>query len=357
MNGVRDITSGQTLCMTRRTLLQGAGSAAILSFMGAGDQRKDVTRKKPARLKPGDTVGLVNPAGATFVRSDIDVVEESLAALGLKTVRAAHLLDRYGYLAGPDAARADDITTMFRDDGVDGIVAVRGGWGCNRILPLLDYDLIAGHPKVLMGYSDITSLLVALYARAGLVTFHGPVGTSTWNSFSVNHVKALLFDGVAETLCNPTDKGDNLAPTRDRVVTIHGGKARGRLVGGNLSVLSSMIGSSFLPPWEETILFLEETDEPVYRIDRMLTQLNLAGVLSAIKGFVFGKCTNCTPGEGYGSLTFEDVLADHIAPLGIPAWYGAMIGHIEDKFTIPVGVTAEIDADAGCIHLLEPAVA
>jgi len=311
---------------------------------------------KPPRLRPGNTVGLVNPAGATFQTVDVAIVRESLAALGLKSVEGEHLLDRYGYLAGRDEARANDINAMFGDTSVDAILAVRGGWGCNRILPYLDFERIRKHPKALIGYSDITSLLVAIYARSGLVTFHGPVGTSTWNPFSVEHFRRVLFNAEPVTFANPRTVGDVLAQSKDRIEIITPGSARGRLVGGNLSVLCSMIGSEYLPPWSGVILFLEEDGELIYRIDRMFTQLNLAGVLGKIAGLVFGKCTTCTPGEGYGSLTLEEVLADHIRPLGIPAWYGAMIGHIENKFTVPVGIDAEIDASLGTIRLLEPAV-
>jgi muramoyltetrapeptide carboxypeptidase len=343
----------------RRTFLKtlGLGGLALAVRGNSISTPASPALLKPPRLKSGDSVGLVNPAGATFQSVDVTIVRESLAALGLKSVEGNHLLDRYGYLAGSDEARAKDLNGMFADPSIDAVLAVRGGWGCNRILPLLDFEGIRKHPKALIGYSDITSLLVAIYARSGVVTFHGPVGTSTWNPFSVEHFRSLLFDAEPVTYANPRAVGDLLAQTKDRVETITPGSARGRLVGGNLSVLSSMIGSEYLPSWSGVILFVEEDGELLYRIDRMLTQLKLAGVLRSIAGFVFGKCTNCTPGEGYGSLTLEEVLADHIRPLGIPAWYGAMIGHIENKFTVPLGIEAEIDASVGTIRLLESAVA
>lgn len=334
------------------------GHATAMSFLAESLLANNTTLSliKPPRLKPGDTVGLINPAGATFVSADIQVVQESLAALGLKSKLGKHALDRYGYLGGTDEARAADVNAMFADKEVNAILCVRGGWGCNRILPLLNYDVMRKNPKIICGYSDITSLLVAIYAKTGLVTFHGPVGISTWNQFSLNYFKKILFDGETPTMENPKTIGDNLAQTKDRVGTITKGRARGRLVGGNLSVLTAMIGSEFLPHWKNHILFLEETDENIYRIDRMLTQLKLAGVLSRISGVVFGKCTKCEPGTGYGSLTLEEVFNDHLKPLGIPAFAGAMIGHVENKFTVPVGCEAEIDAEAGTIRLLEAAV-
>jgi muramoyltetrapeptide carboxypeptidase len=313
--------------------------------------------RKPPGLKPGDTVGLINPAGATFHSIDLKIVEETLEALGLASKPGRHALHRYGYLAGKDTERAEDVNSMFADDEVQAILAIRGGWGCARILPLLDYDLISRHPKVLIGYSDITALILAVYARCGMATFHGPDGISTWNSFTVDYFKRILFAGEMVTMVNPEETGDDLAQKRDRVETITGGTARGRLVGGNLSVLAALVGTPYLPRWDGAILFLEDTGEDVYRVDRMLTQLKLAGILERLAAFVFGKCTRCGPDGGYGSLTLEEVFADHIRSLGIPSWYGAMIGHIKDKFTVPIGIEAEVDADAGSIRLRESAIA
>jgi muramoyltetrapeptide carboxypeptidase len=279
-----------------------------------------------------------------------------VAALGLKVKVGPHVLDRYGYLAGKDADRAADLNAMFADDSVAAVLCVRGGWGCNRLLPLLDYKTIATHPKILLGYSDITALLVAIYAKTGLVTFHGPVGASNWNPYSLDFVRRILFQAEAVAMSNPADRGNGLVVTKDRIQTLTPGTASGRLLGGNLTVLSAMLGSEYLPDWSGAILFLEDTNEHIYRIDRMLTQLQLAGVLDKISGFVFGKCTKCDPGDGYGSLTLEEVLNDHIRPLKIPAYSGAMIGHIENKFTVPLGVQVRIDAEHGTLAMLESAV-
>lgn len=302
---------------------------------------------KPPRLHIGDTVGLISPAGIIEPK-DIAQAKLALLQLGLKVKLGEHILDRYGYLAGKDRDRADDINTMFADDSIKAIIATRGGWGCNRILPLLDYVHISKHPKILMGYSDITSLLLAINARSKIVTFHGPVATSTWNDFTVNYVKRILFDGEAVTM-------QNLNTTQGQVQAIALGKARGKLVGGNLSVLSAMVGSPYLPSWNKSILFVEETGEDVYRVDRMLTQLKISGILNQIAGFVFGQCTNCSLGDER-SFTLTQVLQDHILPLGIPAWYGSMIGHIPDKFILPLGVEVEIDANLGTIRMLQAAV-
>ncbi len=309
---------------------------------------------KPSRLFAGATIGLVSPGGVISRESDIEEVEQTLRELGLRTVRGRHVLERWGYLAGQDEHRAADLNRMFAARDVDAVLPLRGGWGCNRILPYLDYESIRENPKILMGFSDITSLLIALYARCNLITFHGPVGISTWNDFTVEYARRVLYDGEQVEMRNPSHVGPRGPIMRDRVRTIRSGTARGRLIGGNLSVIASMLGSSYLPDWNRHILFLEDTEEDVYRIDRMLTQLSMAGILRRLSGIVFGKCTDCDADEP--SLTLGQVLHDHFHPLGIPAFYGAMIGHISDKFTVPLGVEAEIDAASGTIQLLEPAV-
>jgi len=340
--------------MKRRQFLGTAALLGVGSTLAMETPQPLVT--KPVRLKPGDTVSLVNPAGATAHRLDVEIITESMEALGLKVKVAEHAFDRYGYLAGSDRDRAADVNAQFADPDVDAVLAVRGGWGCARILPLINYETVRRNPKILVGYSDVTALLIAIHARTGLVTFHGPLGISSWNSFSVDYFEKILFNGEMVEMKNPREIGDNLTQVKDRIQTITPGKARGTLVGGNLTVLSAIVGSPYLPSWDNAILVLEDVRENIYRIDRMLTQLKLAGILDRIAGFVFGKCTECGPGQGYGSLTIEQVFDDHIKPLKIPAWYGAMIGHVSRQFTLPLGIQVEIDAEQGSIKMLEPAV-
>ena len=332
---------------TRRQFLQGLGGTLLVSQLTGVVAEGSQPPLKPRKLKRGDTVGLISPANA-IKQSDLTEVRELLTAYGFKVKVGEHALDRYGYLAGKDADRAADVNAMFADERVQAILTMRGGWGCNRLLPLLDYELIRHHPKILMGYSDITSLLLAIYARSGVITFHGPVGISSWNWFSLNHVEGILLKQEAMLMQNLTGH---------RVETITRGKTRGRLLGGNLSVLASMVGSSYLPGWKNSILFLEEVGEEIYRVDRMLTQLKLAGILEQLAGLIFASCTDCAKEkEEEPTLTLGQVLSEQIAPLGIPAWYGSMIGHMENKFTVPLGVEVEVDAERGTILMLEPAV-
>jgi len=276
-----------------------------------------------------------------------------MEAIGLEPRFGEHFFRRRGYFAGTDAERASDIMGFFEDPEVRGIFA-RGGWGSARLLPLLDYDRIRTHPKVLLGYSDATALLTGIHARTGLVTMHGP---GPGNRFSTGHFRRVLMEAETGPFENLVpDPGDSLIPREHRIRVIAPGTARGPLFGGNLTVLTAILGSPYLPDFRGAILFLEDVAEAVYRVDRMMTTLKLAGVLDQIAGFVFGRCTDCEPDSSYGSLTLEEVLNDHILPLGIPAFAGSMIGHIPEQFTLPLGVRAEMDAERGSIRLLEPAV-
>jgi muramoyltetrapeptide carboxypeptidase len=266
----------------------------------------------------------------------------------------AHFAGRRGHLAGTDAERAGDLNTAFADPEVKAVVCVRGGSGAARVLPLLDYDAIRANPKVLLGYSDITALHNAIHARTGLVTFHGPNGSGSWNRFNADQFRRVFFERELMRYENVVDAGDELVPRRNRTVTITGGRARGELVGGNLTVLTALAGSSYLPDFSGKILFLEDVSEAPYRVDRMFSTLKLMGALDQLAGVIFGECTDCRPGNGYGSLTLEQILDDYIKPLGIPAYHGAMIGHIRQQFIVPVGGRVEMDADAGTFRLLEP---
>jgi muramoyltetrapeptide carboxypeptidase len=344
--------------MNRRCFLGSLGAAiALPRFPARAAAAPSVI--KPKRLSPGDTVALVSPANATFNTVDLQIARESLEALGFKVRQSEHMMERHGYLAGQDKARAEDINKAFADKSVACVHAIRGGWGSARLLPHLDFDAIRRNPKVLIGYSDITALLVSVYAKTGLITFHGPIGLGRWDPFSLDYYKRVLVNGEQVAFTNKqgiSAERNSLTQVEYRTQVITPGRARGRLVGGNLTVLTAILGSPYVPEWDDTILFLEDVGEGYYRIDRMLTQLKLAGVLGKIKGFVFGGCSECGPGEGFGALTLEEIFADHIRPLGVPAWQGAMIGHAQPQWTLPVGAQVEIDAGAGTIAMLEAAV-
>jgi len=342
----------------RRTALTGLGAlAAALAFPLAPAAAAPSVRKPP-RLRPGDTVGLVEPAGFTDDAFDLALVKEAIVAMGLVPKPAPHLLARYGYLAGKDKDRAADLNAMYADDSVRAVFAVRGGWGCARMLPFLDFDLIRANPKLLIGFSDITALHMAFAARAGFSTVHGPNAASSWGKLSWDSFRALAFDGAAPVYTNPVASDDRLVQRSGRIRTFRPGRATGRLLGGNLTVLTALMGTPYLPDFDGAILFLEDTDEAEYRIDRMLTQLALGGVLRRVAGVVFGQCTDCrNTGSSFSGFTLSEVLQQHLEPLGVPAFQGAAIGHVANQFSMPIGTRAEIDAAAGTIRILEPAVA
>ncbi|WP_419827389.1 S66 peptidase family protein [Sphingomonas sp.] len=313
--------------------------------------------RKPPRLRQGDVVGLIEPAFFPDDPYDMRFVQETIRAMGLVPKPGRHVGDRYGYLAGTDVDRAADINAMYADPEVKAVFAIRGGWGCARVLPFLDFRTITANPKLLVGFSDLTALHLAFAARAGFVTVHGPNASSSWGKDSWEPFRALAFDAATPTYANPQAHDDRLVQRSWRTRAIRAGKARGKLLGGNLSVLVSLLGTPYLPDFTGAILFVEDTEEPEYRVDRMLTQLRLAGILGRVAGVVFGQCTKCQgDGQSYGGFTLSEVLQQNLAPLGVPVYEGAAFGHIANQFSLPVGVRAEIDAEVGTIRILEPAV-
>jgi len=306
---------------------------------------------KPKRLQKGDRIGLVSPASKLPRRSEYREIVRQIKSMGYKVKVGHNAKKQYGGFAGTDEQRAADLNAMFADDSIDAILPFRGGWGSNRILDLIDFDIIRNNPKILVGFSDITSLLLATYAKTGLVTFHGPVGKSDWTDYTIRHFDEALTTRDMYTLETPDS---DFCETCNDLHVIAPGKATGRLLGGNLSVLTAMIGSDYLPDWKGNLLFVEDIGEDYYRIDRMITQLELSGILDEISGFIFGQCASCEK-SGPDSLPLNKVLEDHVKSLGVPAFSGAMFGHISNTITIPEGVMAEMDAEKGTIRLKETA--
>jgi muramoyltetrapeptide carboxypeptidase len=344
----------------RQALALATLGPAVVAGAGCAhaDQLNTASQIMARRLQPGDKAAIVAPAGVTYERVDLTVAAEALTELGLIPVIGDHVLDRHGYFAGTEQARADDLNAAFSDPSIRAIFALRGGWGAARMLPFVDFDVVRRNPKVLMGYSDITTLLNAVYAQTGLVTFHGPNALSSWDEFTTKEMKRVVFDAELAEMQNPPEQGASFSDRYDRIVTINSGKASGHLVGGNLTLYTGLMGTPYAPRTEGAIIFLEEIGEYIYRCDRMLAHLALAGVFDDAAGVVFGGFTNCgvDPNGGYGTFSLIDVFEQHLKPRGIPCFSGAMIGHVPEKRTIPVGGGCEIDADLGTITLLEAAV-
>lgn len=343
---------------SRRSVIGSLGGlAAALALAPA--PAIPASRRRPPRLRPSDTVALIEPAGFSDDQAQIDRVRFTIEGMGLVPRVAPHVGSRHGYLAGTDEQRAGDINAMFADPEVKALFAVRGGWGCARLLPLLDWDTIRSNPKLLIGYSDVTALHLAFAAKAGFATIHAPNAANSWLEISWESFWRLAFAAEAPEFVPPSpEETDLLTPDRWRVATIRPGIARGRLLGGNLSVMSALVGTPWLPDFDGAILFLEDVGEAEYRIDRMLSQLDLAGILGKIAGVVFGQCTRCTAGvEGYTGFTIPQLLEHYLAPLGVPAFGGANIGHVANQLSLPYGADVEIDAGSGTIRVLEPVVA
>jgi muramoyltetrapeptide carboxypeptidase len=315
---------------------------------------------RPRRLAPGQTIGLVAPSSAPNEPDRVRFAIETIESLGFRVRPGGHLGARDGYLAGADRARADDLNAMFADDSVDAIWCVRGGYGASRLLPALDYALMRRKPKALIGFSDITALHMAVQRHAGLVTFHGPVAWRAFTPYTLDALRRVLW--TAETPARlaeppPFERREGRVDWDNRVTTLVPGRARGRLLGGNLCLMSHLVGTPYLPDLRGSILFLEDVEEAYYRIDRMLTQLWLAGALDGVAGVAFGKFTSCEPSPFFlQNRPLEEILAERFRALGIPAVSGVMIGHVDDQATLPVGCLAELDADAGTLSLLEPGV-
>jgi muramoyltetrapeptide carboxypeptidase len=343
------------------TALTGA-AAGFPDLAGAGSRDASsgppARLLKPRRLKRGDVVGLVAPGGIV-TDALIDECVSNLESLGLSVKPASNIRSAWGGYAGTVDQRLDDLHAMFRDRQISAIWAARGGSGCLALPPRLDYALIRRSPKIVVGYSDITALHLALYRHAGLVTFHGPVASATFSEYSVSQLRSVLMEPQARTTLalarEHLSKAEELPQFAPR--TFRSGTAQGRLVGGNLSTLCAMVGTPHFPRLKGCLLFLEEVGEAPYRIDRMLTQLRQSGVLSQASGVVLGVFERCEPTDAKPSLTLTQVLEDHLARLGVPAAYGFSFGHIAHQLTLPVGLSARLDTQAQTITLLEPAVA
>lgn len=296
----------------------------------------------PARLGPGATVGLIAPAGPIRSPDGLQRAAASVAAQGFRVVLGESCGRVYGHLSGTDAVRARDINRMFADGAIDAIFCLRGGYGSPRLLDMLDYRLIARHPKPFLGYSDITALHVALLQNSRLASYHGPMPASDWiqdgfDPRSMRHLLAMLTQPVDGALINPPGFA---------MQTIQGGVATGTLVGGNLTLIAGLCGTKFDLDARGKILFLEDIGEKTYRLDHLLTQLRGAGKFDSCAGVIFGEFTDC-PVEypGFG-LDLGQIIRDVVVPCGKPILLGLRAGHCQPSLTLPLGAMCRLDADA-----------
>ncbi len=295
---------------------------------------------KPPALRPGDTIGIVAPA-SYFVRQDFEAGCDSLRSMGYNVVFEDSIFDRDLYFAGSAERRARELEQMFVRDDVNAILCARGGYGANYLLPLLDIAKIAAHPKIFVGYSDITSLATYLYDAAGLVTFHGPMVAKDLS-------KPDGVQGSAWAAALAADDSDFNYAADSATKALVPGSAEGVLYGGCLSMLAASLGTPYEIQTGGTILFIEDVAVKPYQVDRMLMQLKLAGKLADVRGIVFGVMLDCVQ-PGTQSFTLEDVVMRVVGDLGVPVAYGLRSGHVSRaNVTLPLGVTARLDvSDAG----------
>jgi muramoyltetrapeptide carboxypeptidase len=285
-------------------------------------------------------VALVAPAGPLRGEQELQAAITHAASLGWEPIVAPHALSRDGYLAGTDEERAGDFNAALRDDAVDGIWCLRGGYGAMRILDALDYDAMRRNPRPLLGYSDITALHCAMNVRSAVVSYHAPTARGKLTEFS--------RDSLVRAVVAQVDSCGSAPLAR----TLRGGRAAGRLVGGNLALLAALAGTPYAPDYTDAILVLEDVGEANYRLDRMLQQLRLSGAFDRLAGIAFGQFTEGADETDSESCSLDELLRDAAEVARVPAVAGIPLGHVDDQWTIPLGARAELDADARTLHVV-----
>ena len=348
--------------MKRRNFIKTVSAATLAASVSSSAFNEELSSPvksliKPPRLNKNDKIALITP-GSYITEEEKAESIDNLYKLGFRVTYSERLMQKNGYFSATDDERAADVNEMFKRDDVKGIMCARGGYGCARILPFLDYDLIRDNPKPFIGFSDVTALHYAIYKNSKLITFHGPVGVSTFNQFSVdNFTNALMEPNENLELTNSrSDNNYNIYG----ITTIAEGTAEGELIGGNLSIVTSLIGTEYDIDFSGKIIFLEEFLEEPYRIDRMLTQMIQAGKFKNAAGIALGVFKMCESDKinpsFKNSFNLLEVLKDRLGNLGIPVVYGLSFGHVVDKFTLPFGAEAELNTETNQIKLLEAGV-
>lgn len=306
---------------------------------------------KPQALRRGDLIGIIAPSGPTSSEK-VEMAKAAVEALGFRVLLTPSCYAKHGYLAGPDPLRAADVNGVFQNPEVKGIICLRGGYGAPKILDQLDYISIRNNPKVFVGYSDITALHLALNQICGLVTFHGPMAASDLaGGLDVFSKSALLH-----AITRPEPMGVVANPEGVMIQTLVTGEARGVIVGGNLALITATMGTPYEIDTRGKLLFLEDIGEEPYRVDRMLTQLALAGKLKDAAGIILGDWNDCEPENPEKSLSLQQVFEEMIKPAGKPTISNLKAGHCSPKVTLPFGVQAYLDATAGTLTIEENAV-
>ncbi len=308
---------------------------------------------KPKKLNHGDLIGVISPASLPADLSRINDGVNYLEKLGYRVEVGKNVGAQRGYLAGNDEQRLEDLHYMFENKDVKAIFCVRGGYGSGRLLPKIDYDLVRNNPKIFVGYSDITALQLAFLKKTGLVTFAGPMVAVDF----YNDVSPFTEELFWRILSSKAKIGKLKNPDEENFYILSHGRSEGRLMGGNLALVSSSLGSEYIPDFSESILLLEEIGEPPYRIDRMFNHLAISKVLAKTKGVLLGRFVDCyETDDKKNTLTLNEVIADYFGELDKPVFYNVKHGHIKDNITIPYGVNCKLNTSRKIIEVTESAV-
>ena len=347
--------------MNRRIFSKYLGKSVIFSGFAFSASPFLSTRKmikkriKPTRLKKGDTIGLIAP-GSAVTDEKLQKAVSNLERLGFKVHHTKNILAKRGYLAGTDKQRLHDLHFMFNNPKINGIWCIRGGYGCGRLLPKIDYGIIRKNPKPLIGYSDVTALLQAVFCKTGLIGFHGPVAVSEFTDYTIQQFQSVLMHPKTSfEIKNAVENEKNENPAFQTKI-IHAGKAKGQIAGGNLSLIAALCGTKYQLNAKDKIVFLEDIGEKPYRIDRMLTQLLQSSNLKEAAGIALGIFDDCEAPEDADSLSLMEMFEDRLGHLKIPVIYGLSFGHIDHQLTFPIGIEAALNTENQLVTLTEPAV-
>jgi len=309
---------------------------------------------KPKRLRKGDLIGVISPASSPNELERIEKGVKYLEGLGYKVDVGKNVGKVHGYLAGTDEERLDDLHSMFSNKDVKAIFNVRGGYGSGRLLDKINYGLIKRNPKIFVGYSDITALQMAFLKKTGLVTFAGPMVAV---DFASDNVDPFTEENFWKIITSSKKIGKINNPNNEKFYTLSKGRGEGSLIGGNLALLISLMGTDYQPNFSNSVLLLEDIGEDPYRIDRMFYQLKYAKVFSKIKGVILGRFVDCyIKDKTQSSLTLNDVISDYLEELKIPVLYNVKHGHIKENLTIPWGLKTKINTSRCFIEITESAV-
>lgn len=351
MQTVLTVERRKFFSISSRAALAGFSAGILSAFRPVKGRKAAMPLVRPDRLRVGARVALIAPA-SPVTEEKISKALGNLAMLGYAVQEGKFLRAQNGHLAGTDAQRLEDLHWAFSDPLIDAVWCVRGGYGCTRLLPMIDYTLIRKNPKPFIGYSDVTALHHAFLQRSGLSTYHGPVAGGDFPENTLRHFRAVVCDAPVPYMVPLNSPGAEEAGEVNQPLIITGGKAKGALVGGNLALLAAMTGTPFQPVFKGKLVFIEDIDESPYRIDRMLTQLLQGTDLAQAAGIALGVFAGCSPKPGMLSLSLHDTLRDRLGALGIPVVYGFPFGHVAHQMTFPIGVMGEMDSSAGTLTIL-----